>query len=101
MAVAFGNVSVLLRLARLEQPACKRVQMMGRMVQLGQMLPSELPTYDWMMPPPPPPYYEPEPPPVYTSTVYARQPDNTMLYILLALAAVLVLRGSGKSKRRR
>ncbi len=43
----------------------------------------------------------PPPSPVYTSRVYARQPDNTMLYILLALAAVVVLRDSGKSKRRR
>jgi len=72
--------------------------MMGQRVQLGQLLPSELPVYDWMMTPPPPPY--PEPPPVYTSTVYARRPDNTLLYILLALAAVLALRGSGKSKGR-
>jgi len=74
--------------------------MMGRRVQLGQLLPSELPVYDWMLTPPPPPYYEPEPPPVFTSTVYARQPDNTMLWIILALVAVLAVRGSGKSKRR-
>jgi len=71
MAVALGDVSVLLCVARVEQPVCKRVQMMGQRVQLGQdillpppILPGDIPLLpppiDIGMPPAPPPYYEPQ-----------------------------------------